>query len=317
MRGLLQQGSDLVVYLMVPSLACILPASWSRSLVVRVSHWSWLMAPRCELAWQQARNHTEIADEKGWRMRWRQVEMLDARDLFMLAAGRKSSVFREIQGLEKIDNARGKVLVGMHWGPSISILRLLASRGMQPTLLFRNVERIVLRKRPFHYLFLRVAVREIKVTCGGRAIPVKGAMNKLRERLATDGTDIVVLDAPPLSGRSVIEAEVLGRPALFNAGFPDLMHESGKSYLFFAITLDAQGRLTKTLTLSEVGQVQSPSVFMQEYCDFLSDHLRKDPSHWRIWPVAQQFFPHPDDIGGPEAGVGSKEREDELKASAR
>lgn len=280
-----------MVYLVVPMASCLLPGRWSRSLVARVSHWAWLMAPRCEMAWQQAQRHSPVGDETTWKMRWRQVELMDARDLFLLFVGRKATVFADIQGAEQIEQARGKVLVGMHWGPSISILRLLASRGMQPTLLYRNVERVVLRKRPFHYLFLRLAVREIITSCGGRAIPVKGAMARLRERLASDGTDIVVLDAPPLSGRSVIEASVLGRKALFNAGFPDLMHESGKPYVFFAMTLDRQGLLTKCLELSEAQKVSSKAVFMQSYCDFLSAHLRDDPSHWRIWQVAEQFFP--------------------------
>lgn len=291
MRFLQQQASDLVVYLLVPLCALLLPGRWSRSLVARVSRWSWLMAPRCELAWAQARLHTDAGQERAWKKRWRQVELLDARDLFLLALGRKATVFAEIEGAERIEAARGKVLVGMHWGPSISILRLLADHGMQPTLLYRNVESVVLRTRPFHYLFLRLAVHEIRTSCGGRAIAVKGAMQKLRERLAGQGTDIVVLDAPPLSGRSVIEAHVLGRRAVFNAGFPDLLAESGKPYLLFAISLDPRGRLTKRLELSEAQRVESRSAFMQTYCDHLSEHLRSDSSQWRIWQVAQQFFP--------------------------
>ena len=290
-RFILQQGSDLVVYLLVPLCACLLPARWSRSLVARVSRWSWLMAPRCELAWAQASEHTRIADERAWKTRWRQVELLDARDLYLLVLGRKATVLAEIDGAEAIETARGKVLVGMHWGPSISILRLLAVRGMQPTLLYRNVEPALLRKRPFHYLFLRLAVHEIRTSCGGRAIAVKGAMAKLRERLAADGTDIVVLDAPPLSGRSVIEGQVLGRRALFNAGFPDLLSESGKQYLLFAISLDPQGRLTKRLELSAPQRVGCRDAFMDSYCRHLSRHLETDSSHWRIWQVAQQFFP--------------------------
>jgi hypothetical protein len=293
-RSLSQQASDFIVYLAIPVAALVLPARWSRALVARASNWSWLMAPACEQAWVQAAAHTRIADEREWRRQWRRVEMMDARDTYMLALGRKHAVLGEIAGVERLEAARGRVIVGMHWGPQISVVRLLAEHGMKPALVHRSVEREIAWSRPFYYLFLRLALREVVHACAGRSISVGGAMDKLRQRLTEDGVEIVVLDAPPTRGRSVLEGRVLGRRAVFNAGFPDVLAESGKEYVFFAIGLDRDGRLTKVLDLGIPARVEDPAAFLDDYCVFLDQHLVRDSAHWRIWQVAGQFFPPPE-----------------------
>ncbi len=96
LRSLSQQASDFIVYLAIPALALVLPVRWSRALVARASNWSWLMAPACEQAWVQAAAHTRIADEREWKRQWRRVEMIDARDTYMLGLGRKRAVLGEI-----------------------------------------------------------------------------------------------------------------------------------------------------------------------------------------------------------------------------
>ena len=48
-------------------------------------------------------------------------------------------------------------MVGMHWGPAISILKLLAVSGMRPAFPFDPRRRQLLRSRPFYYLFSRLA----------------------------------------------------------------------------------------------------------------------------------------------------------------
>lgn len=290
MKSLSVQLSDLLVYLLVPGLSVLLPAAASRALVARLSGWQWLLAGDAEACFARAADYTPIADPQEWKRRWRLVVMLEARDLSMLMWGRRRSVFGEIEGAGDIEATRDSVLVGMHWGPSIAILSLLQSNGLNPLLVYRPVERDILRLRPFYYGFLARSVRYIRRTCGERAITIRGAGARLREELARPGTSVVVLDAPPAPGRSTIEGQVLGRPVRFNAGFPDILAASGRPYLRYAISLQPGSSGLRRLELEGPETMPAGEDFMQRYCNYLDRHLRADPAQWRIWQVAEQFF---------------------------
>jgi hypothetical protein len=289
-KSLSVQLSDLLVYLLIPYLALLLPARVSRALVVRLAAWNRLLTRDTEECLARAAEYTAIADQQEWKRRWRLVVMLEARDLALLMWGRRESVFREIEGADAIAATRDSVLVGMHWGPSIAILSLLQRHGLNPLLVYRPVEREIFRLRPFYYGFLARSVRYIRRTCGQRAVTIRGAGARLREELARPGTSVVVLDAPPAPGRSTIEGRVLGRPVRFNAGFPDILAESGRPYYRYAISLQKGCSGLRRLELDGPENVPSSEVFMQRYCDGLDRRLRDDPAQWRIWQVAEQFF---------------------------
>lgn len=290
MKSLSVQLSDLLVYLLIPGISLLLPARASRAILLRLSAWDWLLAREAEDCRARAADYTAIARPQEWKRRWRLVVMLEARDLVLLMWGRRRSVFREIRGAKEVVQARDSVLVGMHWGPSIAILSLLEHYGLEPLLVYRPVAPEIRQVRPFYHGFLQRSVRYIRKTCGSRAITIRGAGARLREELARSGTSVVVLDAPPAPGRSTLDGTVLDRPVQFNAGFPEILAESGKPYYHYAITLEPGPSGLRRLDLEGPAGVQSAAAFMQDYCDFLDRHLRADPAQWRIWQVAEQFF---------------------------
>lgn len=284
------QISDLLVYVLLPVAAFLMPAAVSRRLVSRVASWNWVLRSEADASLTHASKYTRIDDEQEWKRRWRTVVLLDARDLYLLTWGRSEAVLSEISGRERIVEARDRVIVGMHWGPGIAILKLLESEGMSPLLVYRKVERDIRAIRPFYYAFLSKAIRYIEQHCGARAIPVRGASDALRQKLPMPGTSIVVLDAPPTPGRSTIEGEVLGWPVGFNAGFPDILKESGREHHLFAISLQPGPGALKILELTDPRPAGSAGELIREYCAFLEQHLEADSAQWRIWQVADQFF---------------------------
>lgn len=291
MAPLRVQLSDLVSFVLLPLLSVVLPAAWSRRLVARVSGWSWILQPIADVACDKATHFLPVPDPVAWRRRWRQVELLDHRDAVCMSLGRRRALLDEVDGAEQLDGLGSCVLVGMHWGPQFAILRLLANRGLKPSLLYRDADRSLLRTRPLRYLYQRIVVREMVASCGGRAVRVGGASGTLRQRLSEEGVEIVVVDAPPYPGRSVLEVEVLGRRARFNAGFPALLLASGKPCAFFSIALRDDGSLRKRLFLTPPRHFATEDAFLDAYCRMLDDHLRGDPPQWRIWQAADQMFP--------------------------
>lgn len=285
-----QQLADLFTYLLVPGLAVFVPASFSRWILRGVSHWQWYLAEAADAAYQGAKNFVEVEDEVAFKRRWKQVEMLDVRDLYMILCGRSKAVLAEIESNVDIELVRDRVIIGMHWGPSISILKLLQVSGLDPAIPFRPPEKEILRIRPFYYLFSTMAARYMVKTMGDRAVPVGGAGKVLRALMDQTGSVIVVMDAPPMEGRPTLNSTVLGKNAIFNAGFPAILADKEKQYVFYAISLRAGETILKELELEGPFSSNDAQDFLQNYARFLERHMTSDPAQWRIWQAAQQFL---------------------------
>jgi len=289
--------SDLFAYVLIPGIALFLPATWSLAILRRVSRWRWLMSAAARAAYDGASEFTNIADEVAWIVRWKQVELLDIRDLYMLMLGRSAAVVGEIECNVAVETAKDHVMIGMHWGPSVSILCLLERAGLKPAIPYRPPDKALLRVRPLLFVFSVVMSRYLIGTLGDRAVPVGGAGKVLRGMLDQPGCVFVVMDAPPMQGRPVLNAPVLGVNASFDAGFPATLAKRGKEYVFYAMNLHPDGTLRKQLELKGPFNTEDAQIFIDEYAAFLDSHLSSDSPHWRIWHVARQFWSGSQDSG--------------------
>jgi hypothetical protein len=290
LNAIRRQLVDFFVYLALPLFSVFVPAAWSRALVARGSNISWVLSTEAEAAWSSMGGYVEAVDEQAWKARWKQVEMLDARDLFLMSFGRTGSVLDEIECETPLEIVRDKVLIGMHWGPSISILKLLQVAGLSPALPYRRPEKHILRTRPFFYMFVSLATRHIVKTMSERAVPIGGAGKVLRAMMDQPGSVIVVMDAPPRADRATLKSTVLGKNAIFDAGFPNILADNEKQYVFYALSLQAGGLVRKKLELEGPFSSNEAQEFVSEYAEFLGRHLASDPAQWRIWHVAKQFW---------------------------
>jgi hypothetical protein len=281
---------DFVVYFALPLASVIIPVAWSRALLARCSNLDWILSEEAHSAFSNVANYVDPGDEKAWKARWKQVEMLDARDLYLMSFGRTRSVLGEVECDRELDIGKDRVFIGMHWGPSISILKLLQVAGLDPALPFRRPEKDIFKIRPFFYMFVSLAARHIVKTMGDRAVPIGGAGKVLRAMMDQPGSVIVVMDAPPMHGKSTLNADVLGKNAIFDAGFPNILTDKKKEYVFYAISLQPGGQVRKKLELEGPFCSDEAQEFVKRYAAFLNRHLSSDSAQWRIWHVAQQFW---------------------------
>jgi len=284
-----RQSIDFIVYLAVPLLSVVLPLAWSRGLLARVSRLQWILAEEADGAFRSAADYVDTGAEREWKTRWKRVEMLDARDLYLIRFGRAAAVLGEIECDTALDVINGRFLVGMHWGPSISILKLLQSAGLGPAIPFRQPEKQLLRARPFYYLFASMAARYILNTMNVPSVAAASG-RVMRSMMGQAGTAMVVMDAPPTEGRATLRANVLGKGAAFDAGFPAILADKKRQYVFYAMNLQAGDSLGKRLDLQGPFSATGSEEFLQNYADFLDRHLASDPAQWRIWQAAGQFW---------------------------
>jgi len=285
-----RQMTDFFAYVLLPTLSLVTTASFSRWVLRQASGWNWLLSDDAEQALIAAGKHLDIPDRRGWRRRWKQVELLDVRDLYMMLFGRAPSVMAEIDRPVNLEIVRNRVMVGMHWGPAISILKLLSLSGLGPAFPFRLPEPELKRLRPFYYLFCLLATRYLTRTLGDRAVPVGGAGKVLQGMLEEPGSICVLMDAPPMEGRPAAIKPVLGTEARFNAGFPAMLADRRKEFVLYAMTLAADGSTRKKLELEGPFVAENTEEFLDMYAGFLNRHLSQDSPHWRIWRAEHQFW---------------------------
>ncbi len=290
-----RQMADFLLYVLLPGLSVLMPAAWSRSMLARISSYGWLLSAKTEGAWKLACEFTTSEavnpdDELRWKKRWKQIELLDVRDLYLMSFGRSKAVLAEIEHETPLETAKDRVMVGMHWGPSISTLKMMAVAGLMPAFLYRSPARHTLHSRPFYYLFLSLAARHLKKTMRDRAIKVGGIGRKLGPMLDQPGSVVVLMDAPPMEGRPTLSRPVLNRDAAFNAGFPGILAEEQKEYMFYALSLHPDGSLRKKLELQGPFTANDAQTFLRDYASFLDQKLCEDSVQWRIWHAARQFW---------------------------
>jgi hypothetical protein len=288
--GISRQLNDLLAYVLIPGIALVTTASFSRRVLRRVSAWDRFMGEAAEAAFRGACKHVDITDEKEWKRRWKQVELLDVRDLYLMVFGRSGAVMAEIDQPRELEVARNRVMVGMHWGPAISILRLLALSEFKPAFVYRPPELKLLFVRPFCYLYSRLVSVYLSRTLADRAVPIGGAGGILQRLLKEDGTICVLMDSPLMQGRPAASRMVLGKGARLNVGFPALLADSHREYVLYAMNLQVHGSLRKRLELSGPFGADNPEEFLDNYATFLDQYLSGDSPQWRIWHAESQFW---------------------------
>jgi hypothetical protein len=296
--GISRQCSDLFAYVLFPILSALTPAAFSRSVLSRISSSDSLLREDAARALAGARKHLEISDEDAWLKRWKQVELLDARDLYMMLAGRSGAVLAEIDVPANFELARDRVMVGMHWGPAISILKLLANAGMRPTFPYRPPEKELRRSRPFYYLYSRLSSLYLALTLKDRAVTTGGAGKVLQQLLQLPGSICVLMDAPAEKGRPAASRILLGRPATFNVGFPARFIEQEKEYVHFAVSLADDGTARKKLELVGSFRAATTDEYLDRFVPFLESHLSADSAQFRIWRAEHQVWKDPAETTG-------------------
>ena len=184
-------------------------------------------------------------------------------------------------------------MVGMHWGPAISLLKLAGSvRHWRPAFPFSAAGTPeLLRSRPFYFLFCRSWLGPtLPGRLSDRAVPVGGASRVLEGLLSEPGSICVLMDAPPMAGRRALSRSILGSHAWFHFGFPALLADKGKEFVLYAMNLSSDGSVRKKLEVAGPFSAGGAEDLLDRFAGFLDRHLSMDSAQWRIWRAEHQFW---------------------------
>jgi hypothetical protein len=288
-----RQIGDFLTYILLPVCCVLLPYRWGQSLLQQFAQRGWLLRSRSELALQQAQRYIGVENPVAWLQQWRLVEMMEARDLWLAAVGRSASISKRIRIHPLPPPGIGLVLLGMHYGPTAIVLKIFQQAGLSPRFVYRGIGEDLRRLVPFQWLYSKLNVRYIRESCSGREISVPGARNKLVAALGEAGTPVILLDAPVTRGGQSIHARVLGLDTEFSGEGPQLLIEGGARCVHYWLEVDEKGERELHFKPARPGpesQSQSAEQLVQDYADLMSDRLKANSAHWRLWHAADQFF---------------------------
>jgi len=283
-----RQAGDFLTYILLPLCCVVLPYAMGQILIRRIAHGGWLLNARSAAALDSARRFVHVADEAGWKARWRLVELTEARDLWLTMAGRRGVLVRSLHQVGQPQATDRLVLIGMHWGPSVLALQLFRDAGLAPRFVYRQVSPDIRRAAPFHYFYLRLLVRYIRKVCAGRDITVPGALKQLEAAATEPGTPVILLDAPTTrSGRSIM-APVGGLTAELSCDGAEWLANGKSLVVLYSLGMNAAG--INELKCSKPVQPESAQELMRQFGQFMAQHLEEDSAQWRLWHAADQLF---------------------------
>jgi hypothetical protein len=283
-----RQAGDFLAYILLPLCCVVLPYAVGQALIREISQRAWLLKARSAGALDSARHYVQVTDQATWKARWRLVELTEARDLWFFMAGRHKATLRRVrqQGVPQV--MKRLVLIGMHWGPSVLALQLFRDGGLAPRFVYRKISADIRRAAPFHYLYLCLLVRYIRSVCVGRDIAVPGALKQLEAAAAETGTPVILLDAPTTRPDRSILTTVGDLVAEFNSDGPEWLVTGNSAVVLYSLGFNVAG--ARELRCSEPFTPESTRALMQQFGDFMAQHLADDSAQWRLWHAADQLF---------------------------
>jgi len=290
-----RQAGDVLTYILLPLACVVLPYSAGQTLIRAAAQRGWLLHARSEAALRAARRYLEVTDEEDWKARWRLVELMEARDLWLSMLGRRRAVSRGVRALGLPEADDSLVLIGMHWGPSVLALQLFRDAGLRPRFVYRQPAAQKRTAAPFSYVYLRLLVAYIRRNCDGNDIAVPGARKELETATSRPGSPVILLDAPITHTARSTRTPVGSLEADFNRDAPELLVEGKARCVLYALGLDESGHLVLEC---EPGFVpRSAEELMEAFASLMSRYIARDSAQWRLWHAAEQLFRTPAGAG--------------------
>lgn len=292
-----RQFGDFAAYILLPLLCAVLPLRLGHALLRHAATGGWVLVGRSLHAHSAAARHVRVPDAEAWRVRWRLVELLEARDVWLVMLGRGAALARTVRVDGPWPRVPPDAWLGLHWGPSALALDLLRRNGQQPRFVHRAVQAAEHRHTPFFLAWLKLLVAYIQRCCARRAITVPGARRALEDALQGGSTPVLLVDAPVTRAEDAVALRLGNRPArVHRAGF-DLLAASGSQCRFYLLGLDPDGA-GRTLRLGPPVDAADGDALRAEAARWFDRALAADSAQWRLWHAADQLW---DGFGEPAA----------------
>lgn len=315
LRRLRTEARDLLELVLAPGLAALLPWPLCFRLFRRMAHWRFLYRQQCELALAQARQRSQIDDERAWLAERRLVTLVDHAD-FYLACTRSDAWLRRYVDVRRGNDDGGSksggndngsnggsngngawgdpqaptLLVTFHWACGMWALRHAAAAGMRAHFLSAPVSGPGFAGRSVLGWYARARMRTVARALRRPVVFRPRVMAQVMDIMQTRQEQVlVVIDVPPDQVGATRPLRLLGQTVQVPVLLQRLAVQHGWAVTVYTLGLDVQtGR--RPLHLHPLGRWQDELALSQRIFSHFEQTVRSHPAAWHFWHVADRFF---------------------------
>lgn len=201
-RWLIQEIRGFVEYLLIPSLAVILPWRWCVFVFHQLAKWSWLYHDYVPTMSEQAAQSGLVDDEKRWQQYCKVIRMIDAADVFLCLTRGRRYLTRYVQHNFDERLSKQAMIFFPHYGAGIWLYRYLAAKGVKSNLLVNPIE----KKFSGYNILCRLRIWALAHRANTTVI-YPSDMLTIRRALRAGETLLVAPDVPETAGVSAFKIE--------------------------------------------------------------------------------------------------------------
>jgi len=275
---------DLVVLILTPLVAALLPAPLAHRLHAALARRDWWFESPRSRAGSAYAAWTGGAPDEAWLDRHRRLELRDRSDALRAWASSRRTLSSTLELAGDPIPPAPFVGITLHYGPGLWSFRKLNSLGIRASFLSIPMRRSDYPGRPVQFLF--ESARNFIASRLGSAstIYASDAFRQLDDLLARGLSIVGMLDVPEVSPKYRRRTRWLGREISLPSGLVALAQQRQVPVLaFYVRELAAGGRLQLVCRQLEAGSADP----FEQVCEFFRAALEADSAPWHAWSWPQ------------------------------
>jgi hypothetical protein len=297
---------ELLELFVVPFAATLLPWPWILRLTWRLSRWRGWHHVEVALATANAQRYGVAPDPAAFarRLRWRLL--IDSVDGFLVPMRGRRYLDRWVRADgDPLPSAGPVMFVGTHHGCGFWFLPYLREHGLPLNIIAPRLGPLLVNASLQENLYGHMRHRMIAKAAGRPLVYRGNAAEGIRQLLAAGEVGFGLADIPT-QRPDAVEVCLAGHATRLAQNLFELAAQhAAPVYLFSSDTDLASGM--RHIHLRRMPADSSPEQQVREFAQLLDASIRRDPSGWRFWSIADAFFAPP-----PSTAV---DREGELPAA--
>lgn len=283
---------DALEYVLLPSLAAVLPWRWTFAVFCWLARWPGLYRADTEQAVAQAVLHGLCTPQAAAVFAWerRLVQLVDHADHYLYRTRSLAWLTRHLDVVGNWqDSDRAGMLWTFHWGAGMWALVHARSAGMRAQMLLASPQGPDFAGRVVFFHYIRARLRSVQHALGRPTVFVPGAMAGVRAAIARNEQLVVVMDVPEDRVGPVRLAQLRLNPVSVPAALPDMAAAMGLPVTVFTMGLDVTtGR--RQLRIVSLGVQSDPQALSDGVFAELDALLVAKPAAWHLWSQAPRFL---------------------------
>lgn len=285
---LYQEARDALLLFVIPIFLIALPWRFGWVLAKRLCRWLPIYNQQAQQALSHSKKILDISDERQWIAEYRVTILLDHIDLWLsiLAPHR---FYRHMKVHNQLPESGPFIVMGMHWGAGLPILRELHRSAPETVYILRERAKHEMQRRWFRRHYIQYRRGHLEKLFPNKRYSPGGYPRMLIKTLQAQHSILMLADVPAAIGEKSAELEMLGEKISISTGLLQLITKMNIPVVFFNVDI-ASDSGQRVLRLEQAKNYADQSELLEDIQAMFNQRMSEQSSAWQLWFVANHFF---------------------------